>query len=589
MDLVSEINSINNTKKRPKRGRVSDVAKKLKLASHQTGEDCNCKRFQCFTKISEAERQMIIKQFNAFRSYDEQSQYLGGLVSCIPISKHRPRKDENEADLHSYSYKYKIRVIRNENVVEITVCYKAMLSIHGITAKRLQTIQKSLATTGIVFKDGRGKHGNRPHKLSVDILESICNHIQSFKGRQSHYSLSDSKRVYLPSELNVKKMHAMYLEKFPHKVSYETYRNIFCTKFNISFGYPRTDTCSFCDEAKIKIDETEKELELHNTPDLLTKLKKLKIEHELHLRKANTFYTRKRKSRTEAQKYNNKEAIVMDFQKNLSIPNITTNDVYYRRQLSFFAFNIHILSTQESFFYTYPEYSGHKGADEVSSMLFDFIFNQLSNSVRELHIYCDSCCGQNKNFTVIRFLHYLVHETKRLDKITVTFPVRGHSYMECDRNMGLINQKSYVELPDQWNDVIINSRRKPKPFKVVSCEDQNIFRSWTDFLSGIYLKKSPFHTRPIKELQIVSEHPRTIQHRDSYNGPMISSVVLPPRRKTLTLPSGEFRLPCLKYEAPVPISKQKYEDLQHLRRFCSEEAREFYKNLVYNCDEIDND
>lgn len=36
----------------------------------------------------------------------------------------------------------------------------------------------------------------------------------------------------------------MFENKKPeYKISYESFRNIFETKFNISFGYPRKQTC----------------------------------------------------------------------------------------------------------------------------------------------------------------------------------------------------------------------------------------------------------------------------------------------------------------------------------------------------------
>ena len=49
-------------------------------------------------------------------------------------------------------------------------------------------------------------------------------------------------------------MYCMFKENYPlEKCSYESYCKIFNSKFNISFGYPRKDTCSFCDLAKKKI------------------------------------------------------------------------------------------------------------------------------------------------------------------------------------------------------------------------------------------------------------------------------------------------------------------------------------------------
>lgn len=69
-----------------------------------------------------------------------------------------------------------------------------------------------------------------------------CEYIKPLKGRQSHYSMKDAKKEYLPEYLNVKKMHKLYLDAYPdNHISYETYRNIFNTEFNISFGYPHTD------------------------------------------------------------------------------------------------------------------------------------------------------------------------------------------------------------------------------------------------------------------------------------------------------------------------------------------------------------
>lgn len=90
----------------------------------------------------------------------------------------------------------------------------------------------------------------------------------------------------------------------------------------------------------------------------------------MHLKRAQVFYDRKSAARLKAQKYNFKDAIVMDFDKNLPVPNLTTSDVYYSRQLSFYNFNVHTLSNGNSKFYTYCEIYGKKGSDDVSSMLF---------------------------------------------------------------------------------------------------------------------------------------------------------------------------------------------------------------------------
>lgn len=121
------------------------------------------------------------------------------------------------------------------------VCAKAIASIFAVSEMRIRRIRNSLAMTGFSPTDGRGRHANRPRKTKPADTEVVMSHISSFKGRQSHYTRRlDKKKVYLPSELNVKKMYEMFIELHPtSKVTYFVYYDIFRTRFNISFSYPR--------------------------------------------------------------------------------------------------------------------------------------------------------------------------------------------------------------------------------------------------------------------------------------------------------------------------------------------------------------
>ncbi|CAG9831065.1 unnamed protein product [Diabrotica balteata] len=102
---------------------------------------------------------------------------------------------------------------------------------------------------GTILRDKRGCH-SKSNKLSSETI-SLMKHqietIQKKSGRKEHYNLHESKRIYLFDELNVNKLWDHYIEKNPdNKVSYEAYRKHFNENFNISFGYPRMDTCSSC-------------------------------------------------------------------------------------------------------------------------------------------------------------------------------------------------------------------------------------------------------------------------------------------------------------------------------------------------------
>jgi len=104
-------------------------------------------------------------------------------------------------------------------------------------------------------KERRG--GSRRSARDFDVTKSVCDHIQSFQCRQSHYGKAKSMRSYLPPELSIKKMYAMwkYRQQSQKKTmcGYDKYRNIFCQQFNLSFGNPHQDTCSCCATKTLKM------------------------------------------------------------------------------------------------------------------------------------------------------------------------------------------------------------------------------------------------------------------------------------------------------------------------------------------------
>ncbi|XP_047127392.1 uncharacterized protein LOC124808408 [Hydra vulgaris] len=303
------------------------------LSSHISGTDCKCKRLACFEVVTVEERNKLIKNFNEYLSKDSQDAYLATLIKIHNIKRRRSRQEKDKEYLHNFSYSYSVRVQRAQAAVEVPVCIKAMMSLFGITKSRIESIRKSIATTGHPPIDGRGKHKNRPHKLSESDREAIRKHLSSFRGRSSHYALGKTKKIYLSENLNVSKMFELLKLAYPTvKVGYETYRVIFNNNFNIGFGFPQKDTCLACDEFFVNIKHNDQEL-LNAVDEDIIKLKKIKkdleTEHELHTRKAALFYSRKSDAKNRAKISDTFEAIAFDFQKNLSLPNKSTNDVYY--------------------------------------------------------------------------------------------------------------------------------------------------------------------------------------------------------------------------------------------------------------------
>ena len=301
----------------------------------------------------------------------------------------------------------------------------------------------------------------------------------------------------------------------------------------------------------------------------------INTERELHLRKAQVFYDKKKNARISTKNSETSVALAMDYSKNLPLPIVSSNDVYYKRQLSVYLFNIHNLTDNDSCFFIYDETVAKKGSNDVCSMLQLFLNSFVSDSVKHLTLFCDSCGGQNKNYTVFRFLYYLVNTAKRFQSLHVIYPIRGHSYMECDKNFSLINQKSKVYTVDEWAEVAANSRKTPSPFKVISCL-QDTFYDYSSFLSPQFKAKCPVAIQR-REFKVESSHTRQFLYREAYHGPWQSCVFQGPQN-TQNQPLRLERA----YAHPLSLKLAKYNDLQVLKRFVDAKHHKFFDDLPHD-------
>ena len=79
-----------------------------------------------------------------------------------------------------------------------------------------------------------------------------------------------------------------------------------------------------------------------------------------------------------------------------------------------------------------------KGVNKVSSFLYNFMQNTLPETAKEIHVFSDRCIGQNWNHTVLRSLLGLSVSHKI--SVTQYFPVKGYSFLLCDRTFGVIKR-----------------------------------------------------------------------------------------------------------------------------------------------------
>lgn len=142
-----EVASVTDKPRKGKgEGRIREKNKRQKLASHTTGPDCKCTRLKCFEVVKEEDRALLITSFNSPPNKDSQDSYLASLITVSEVQRRRPRTDEPRS--YNNSYGYKVFVKGEEQDAFAYVCFSAFLSIFGIKKGRLETVKKSLASTG---------------------------------------------------------------------------------------------------------------------------------------------------------------------------------------------------------------------------------------------------------------------------------------------------------------------------------------------------------------------------------------------------------------------------------------------------------
>ena len=204
------------------------------------------------------------------------------------------------------------------------------------------------------------------------------------------------------------------------------------------------------------------------------------------------FYARKAAARCNAFVKTNHAALAFNFAKNMSSPSVSTNDVYYCRQLSMNTFNIHSLGSDNVHLFCNDETYGKKRADNVASMLQHYFDHILPRDVSHLELFCNSCAGQNKNWTIIHFLHFNVVNKKHFLEINLSFSIRIHSYMECDSDMALVNQKVLAEIPERWMEEFCSCCKKPSPSEIIKME-LNRFLNISEHIKPYYKASCPIH------------------------------------------------------------------------------------------------
>ena len=343
----------------------------------------------------------------------------------------------------------------------------------------------------------------------------------------------------------------------------------------ISFGQPRKDICTTCE--KFKVDITSAELSKDTT-----KVKQLKSAHDLHLRKAEVFL--KSLSKVEKEKPSNILSLCFDFQKNLPLPVTNIGDEYYLRQLWFHNFGVHDLCKNTATMFLFTENYAHKGPNEVLTALDYYITKEKTPNQHQLDLYCDNAFSQNKNRYVFTYLDQLCAKGI-FEKITVSYPVPGHSMMPIDRDFALIERKKRkqekIYTPEYYVQLIKNSRNVNK-FQIVFLEKSLIKEDRSEDVLKVKDYKKLYDERIKANLPGISKCRKVVFKR--IGKPEFSMSMRGQDMRPFSLYKVGYsrrinEVPDDCYAVPLPIKAAKLQDIKRLLESVPESERYFYEDL----------
>lgn len=153
-------------------------------------------------------------------------------------------------------------------------------------------------------------------------------------------------------------------------------------------------------------------------------------------------------------------AYCFDLQQVQVLPKAPITEAFYAQQLAFYAFCVTDILTKTPVFYTWLEHEAGRGVVEISSALTNFLKEtDFDPDVKHLRLFSDGCGGQNKNSHMVHALMLWLFNNapKSIETITMTFPVRGHSFMPADRVFGQVElalrSHAFIKSPDKYYEI----------------------------------------------------------------------------------------------------------------------------------------
>ena len=241
---------------------------------------------------------------------------------------------------------------------------------------------------------------------------------------------------------------------------------------------------------------------------------------ELHLRKAERAYQQLKEYSALSKSDPNTMVVTFDLQQSLPTPVLTTNIVYYKRQLWTYNLGVHNCSSELGHMFLWHEGIASRGSHDIGSCLLKFIKNTVPTATH-LIAFSDSCGGQNRNvYMLSMWLHMVASDDFPFTTIDHKFMTVGHSYLPNERDFGSIEtarrKANHLYVPHDWAELISNARRQ-NPVTEMTQEDfvsfEPVSKAFINHKKNTAKQKVEWFQ--IKWIRVTKERPLQFQYQHS--------------------------------------------------------------------------
>lgn len=534
----------------------------FKVAARKLGPACGCNSLaRCCNKIGEEVRQEIFDGFWKL-NWENKKSYVRSLVNYEEKKRCYVQTDSRRKGTLYYNLQ-----VGNE---KFKVCKKMFLSTLGMKERSVRDWVTNATIHGMPKCKALKKQRTNKQQKNNERRDLMIEFVNAIPKLPSHYCRADTKKLYFEESFRNKtevyilyKKHCEARQELPLSIC--AFMTIL-TEMNISIHQPKKDQCDLC--CSYKVGQISEEHYKH------------------HIEKKEQARSEKSKDK-EAASNGKCYVFTMDVQAVKLCPVLYASKLYFKSKLQVHNFSIYSLSDHHCVNYCWNETEGELEASIFTTCIVKHLENFFCLTEKKpVIIYSDGCGYQNRNVVLANAL--LNFAVKHGVTIYQKFLEKGHTQMEVDSAHALIERRlkgREIHLPSQYPILIREARKTPFPFEVHYVTH--------DFFINFDIKDS-FTYKSIRPGRKAGDptvnHLKCLQYAPDgiiyYKTDFLqkSFTPLPQRPTTTASPFTERPL----YKHRIPITKQKYDDLQELTQVLPAEVKKFYDDIPFHAKKKNN-